>query len=161
MIVTPSLKVSLSIQTFFIILYIFYFSARLIFIITGVQTAKTTAIRLIDVRETRVSRHHRVRIEVLRTSQHYHNEGFKGGGLNWAPLYRETPASRTANVGFSSVMRAWFCHDSSRSWKKKHFVFLVIFESKHLLFWVKTLAFFSQNTWILECFLSQNTWFFE
>ena len=65
---------------------------------------KTTAIRLIAVRETGVSRHHGGSFEgppeTPRTSEYYRIEGFKWGPLIGPPLCRETPVSRTANVGF-------------------------------------------------------------
>ena len=65
------------------------------------MTGKATAIRPIAVRETGISRHHVGRIKGLLKhlglSQHYHIEGFKGGRSR-PPLWRGTPASRTADV---------------------------------------------------------------
>ena len=64
---------------------------------------KILAIRRITFRETSVSWYHGGPIEgspeTPRTLQHYRIEGFKG-----APLRREAPASRTANIGFSSLV---------------------------------------------------------
>ena len=73
------------------------------------QEIATSIARIIDVRETSVSRHHRGSIKCLRetpgTSQSTIVLRGLRGALNWSPtMARDTPASRTADVSsFSSV----------------------------------------------------------
>ena len=69
------------------------------------NTEKTTTIKRTAVRETAISRHPEGPIvgtlKILRTSQHYHIEGFKEA-LNWAPLCRWTLVSRNKCEFFKS-----------------------------------------------------------
>ena len=51
----------------------------------GIPSSKTTAIRLIAIRETSVSRLHEGHPKTLHTTQHYHIKAFKGS-YNWVPI---------------------------------------------------------------------------
>ena len=70
------------------------------------RQGKRTAIRLIAVRETSVSRQHgdpvEGPLETPRTSLHYRTEGIRDP-LSGLPLCRETPIFRAINVSFSSL----------------------------------------------------------
>ena len=73
------------------------------------SNGKTTKIRRKAIREPNVSRSNmgpsRSPLKPIGPSQHYRIEGYKGP-RNWAPFCRKTPASRTADVSFSSLNKS-------------------------------------------------------
>ena len=85
-----------------------YFYSFILFIIhiyggRGRLSGKTTAIRLIAVRDTSVSEHHGALIdgphETSRTTQHYRIVKFKGG-----PLFFPHYAKRSRSLGTADVI---------------------------------------------------------
>ena len=79
------------------------------------STGKTTPIRRTAGRETSASRQPYVHLKPLGPSQHYSIEGLNRVASIGPPLCRETLASQTSNVSFSSLGTS---HEGGFFWTK-------------------------------------------